>query len=478
MINNTKFIIFISIILTMTNINAKVSNQTNPQSCSKQQRETYLNFYKQKFIDYDLFLADQDFKNSDCYYQVFLVDGLNKTVLWIDMTKYQISNYSNLYISRSNASTPFAFEDNLEIPLLSGSLNESLIKEKNGQLNRADRVSAFLTPFVNSVLKDFDVNKKQKYFEMLYLMNRINLDKLMNIMFTDFFSIFLAKQLPFLYENWEQDLINQADSMYQVIMQKLHGEFQNKLDEKIASQTYQLILKNEEFTSQSFALILEILGTFNEGQNPTYGRNSIGAFLNSKYNLLNLQDLQNFMNDYLITIDKKKSVDFNYKVEGQSDPEKFNNLLNIMKNIPIYQIRFFLFEKFELISLKRNQRNGYSFNLMSRTPADNCGFTSNKKLELLNLILDEKVLDESTFKNDLVSTYVRCEKTVVGNVENFRMILKPDQDQECEVVVEQTDQGSNQYTVKVLLDTNMYYKGLVSCMRYTRGLLENNFILI
>ena len=475
---NTKFIILTSFILMITTLNAKVQNQTNPQACSKPQRQTYMSFYKKNFKTFDLFLANHSLEKVDCFYQVFLVDGVNKTVLWLDTKNTGIANFFNLYISRSNASELFTFETNMEIPLLEGSLNEKLIQEKNGDSQREDRVSEFLQPFIMRVLAQFDVNEKKKYFETLYLMNRINLDKLMNIMFADFFAVFLARELPFLNENFQEDLIRETEKLYSTISGKMHQNFQSNLDESVAQNTFNLVLKDEVFTTESYELILSILNTFNEGQNPTYGRNPIGAALNSKFNELVLEDLQNFMNDFEITVDKKKNLDYSFEVEGENDSEKFNFILNAMKTIPIYKIRFFLFEKFELISLKRNVRNGMSFNFFGRTPADNCRFTSNKLTEFLNLVMAEKVMDQSILAGDLNSSYVRCEKTVSGNEEYFKMVLKPNNDQECEVFVKQTDLGQNQYTAAVLLDTFQLYGSLVSCMRYSRGIIQSNMMFI
>merc|ERR1712137_455858 len=210
-----------------------------------------------------------------------------------------------------------------------------------------------------------------------------------------------------------------------------------------------------------------------------YGRNYLGRALNFANYKIELEDLVNFYNDFNITIDKKLDLDFNYDPEGQTNEEKYHNLYEMISNIPFYQIQFFVFEKFELIGLKRNDLNFSSFMSMSRTPADNCGLTTNKLTEFLTLGLTEKVLDQSIITQELNSIYVRCQKFVNTNMEFFVMILKPDNNQECQMTVLQKDLGQSKFETMVLLDTYPLAEIKVSCMRYVRGVLQRaNYILI
>ena len=150
-----------------------------------------------------------------------------------------------------------------------------------------------------------------------------------------------------------------------------------------------------------------------------------------------------------------------------------------MSNIPNYSIQFFVFEKFELIGLKRSDVNPSSFMSMSKTPADNCGLTSNKLTEFLTLGITEKVLDQSIISGQLNSIYVRCQKFVDTNMEFFSMILKPDNNEECQMIVLQKDLGQNKYQTVLLLDTYPLANVKVSCMRYVRGVIQRkNYILI
>lgn len=476
---NSKLFIFSCFFLILGFGRGMVQNQTNPQPCSAQQKESYVSFYQKNFKDYDLFLANVDFRKLKCYFQVFLVEGMNRTVIWADFPEETFPNYGNLYISHSNPSEFPTFEENLEIPLLSGSLNEILLQEKAGSANRSDRVSKFLVPIVREAFDDFQVDKKKDYFDRMFLMNRMNLDKLMNNLVADFFGNFVEKQQGFIASNWKEDLAHVVLSQGADILAQLLIQFQNKLDSKVANSTYKKVNKNFNFVQAEFKFILEMLKVYAAPDGNGYGRNYLGQALNKAFYPIGLGDLQNFYNDFLVTIDKKLDLDFNFEVEGQNEGEQFSNLLQIMQEIPVYQIQFFVYEKFELIGLKRGDTNSKSFMSMSRTPQDNCGLTLNKKTEFLNLGVTEKVLNESILKAALISIYVRCEKSVNNNLEFFKLILKPDQDQECEMIVLQKDLGSGQFETQILLDTFPIPKKYVSCMRYVRGVLQRqNYILI
>lgn len=476
---NSRFIIFTLFFIILEGGSATVQNQTNPQPCSTEQRDKYISFYKKNFQLYDLFLADVDLKKLKCFFQVFLVDGMNRTVLWVDFPQETFPNYANLYISHSNPSEFPQFEENLEIPLLEGSLNQIYLQEKSGQAERENRVAQFLLPVVNDAFSKFQVDKKKDYFDQMYLMNRMNLDKLMNNLVADFFGVFLALEYPFIFQNWQEDLTKIALSEGESILPKLLLQFQNKLDSKVANSTYKKINKNMDFVQMEFAFILNLLGTYDGSGENGYGRNYLGQALNQKFFAVGLEDLTNFYDDFLVTIDKKLDLEFTFKPDGQNESEQFQNLLAIIQNIPVYQIQFFVYEKFELIGLKRNDLNSNSFMSMSRDPQDNCGLTQNKKTEFLQLGLEEKVLNETIHKADLISIYVRCEKSVNNNTELFKLILKPDGNQQCEMVVMQTDLGQGQFQKEILLDTFPIASKFVSCMRYVRGVLQRqNYILI
>lgn len=477
--NNINFIIFTSFFLIFSNTFATVLNQTNPQKCSKEHEEAYKDFYQKNMMEYDLLLADLDFKHVNCFFQVFRVNGSDRVLIWMDIKSLQIENYGNLYISILTPSTPPVFEEDLEIPLIPGSLNETIMKEKKGESSRDERVASIMIPEINRVLSDFKVEKKKKYYETLYLMNRINLDKLMNIMIADFFGVFLEKELAFFFTNWETDLIKNTLSVGSNILSTLENKFISVMDESIAQKTFNDILSKKNFVTEEYKKILNILSTYNNKKTNIYGRNSIGSALNQKFNAITLVDLVNFMKDFLITLDKKKNLDFQLQLQGDGEEEQFSNLFVVMNAIPIYQIQFFLFEKFELIGLRRaNSTKKGIGSLLSKTPADNCGLTTNAKNQFIQMGINEKVLDQSMFVGEPLDIYVRCEKTVSENLEIFKLILKPNNDQECTMVVIQKDLGQMQYQTQVMWDTYETYGNSVSCMRYTRGVQQSIHFLI
>jgi hypothetical protein len=452
---------------------------SSAQPCTKAQIQQYTAFYKKNVVTYGLFVHHSNLKDLSCFYQVFTVDGSYRTVMWYDLSPLELEHTQNLYLSMKSSNDPFDFEDNLEIPLLKDSLNETYLKEQKGELQFNDRAVGFMTPFVNHAAETFLVSKKYEYFETLYLMHMINLDKLMNIMIADFFAIWVAKENPYLMLHWEKEMIDTCLGLYQGISTKLNLEFQEALDTKIAQKTYNDVVKNVVYVSTEYAKILNILETYESDKTPMYGRNNIGAALNKQFNMIQLSDLVNFMKDLEVTVDKKKNLEFEVPLVGDNEAKQFKNLLGYMKNIPAYVIQFFLLEKFELLDMKRPVVKGTNLlNMFAKTPQDNCGLTANKKQEFLQAALFEKALNQEIITSGLDSIYVRCELTVDGNLETYKMILKPDGKAECTLVVNQLDKGHNTFQVEVMLDTYPTYGDDISCMRYTRSVVLSNFYFL
>jgi len=451
-----------------------VQNQTNAQPCSQDQKKAYIGYYNANITTFDLFLANLDLSRMNCYFQVFLVDGIHKTVMWIDFSDSGFEGYKNLYISHSNASELPSFEENLEIPLLNGSLNEVLLQEKQGDSKRDDRVFEFLKPLVMEAFNDFEVSKKYEYYETLFLMNRINLDKLMNVMITDFFGVFLVKEQEFIYDNFQKDLVAAAVRLGKDILPKLNAEFQQVLDDTVAKRTFYKISNDLNYVKQEFVKIQNVLAACENPESVSYGRNEVSKKMNFLYNKITLDDLKNFIRDFEITIDKKKDLDYVFELNDKEVNKK--NILKYMNTIPFYKIQFFLLEKFEIIKYKRNDRNGYS--MFNRAPKDNCGLTENKIMRFLNLGVEEKAVLSSMLTTDLKNTFIGCDKIVQGNQELYQMYLLPNNDQYCELMILQKDLGEQQFSTEVLLDTYPIKQKYVSCMRYCRGVVQKSMYLL
>jgi hypothetical protein len=472
---NSNFFIFTTLFFIFSSTHCAVQNQTNPQPCSKDQQKAYIGFYNANYKKYDLFLADLNLSKMNCFFQVFLDNGMNKTVLWVDFSNLDYTGYGNLYISHSNASELPAFEENMEIPLMSGSLNEALINEQAGKTERQDRVFSFLKPLVQDVEDSFDVSKKKSYYNTMFFLNRMNLDLLMNTLIADFFGVYLEHELPFIVQNWQEDITALMKSIGGGILTKLHQQFQNVLDDNVAKNTFKYIVEKLDSVQEQYNFILSTFDTYISEDLDYYGRNYVGSILNETFNMISQEFLVNFIKDFEITIDKKKDLDYQLVLPEEAEINS-ENILKYMKTIPIYKIQFFIYEKFEMIKYKRNDQNGYSF--MSRAPKDNCGLTDNRKLEFLLLGQSEKALFDSLTRQTLPGIFVGCDKEVQGNSELYKMYLKPDNNEYCELMILRTDHGSDEFSSEVLLDTFPVKQSYVSCMRYCRGVIQRSMYLL
>ena len=472
---NSNFIILTSLFFIFSGTYSVVQNQTNPQKCSKDQQNAYIGFYNANVKNYDLFLADLNLSKMNCFYQVFLVDGMNRTVIWIDFSGLDYVGYGNLYISQSNASDLPAFEENMEIPLMAGSLNEALLNEKAGQATRQERVFAFLKPLVQAVENSFDVSKKKSYFNTLFFMNRMNLDKLMNTMIADFFGVYLEHEMGFIVRNFQEDITALMKSIGQEIITRLHQRFQNVLDDSVAKSTFNNVVSKVDKVKEQYDIILSIFETYIRKDVDYYGRNYVGQVLNENFNLITADFMKNFLKDFRITIDKKKDLDYVFEIPQniEVNPE---NMLKYMKLIQPYQIQFFIYEKFEMIKYKRSDVNGMSF--MSRAPKDNCSLTENRKIEFLKLARAEKAIFDTIEDQNLMTIFAGCDKMVQGNSELYHFYLKPDNNQYCEVLIARSDNGNDNFSTRVLLDTFPVKQSYVSCMRYCRGVIQRSMYLL
>lgn len=473
--HNKTFFIFTFSFLILSASCSKVQIQGQQQKCNPSQKQAYLAFYETNRQAFDLFVPMDTMKPRDCFFQLFVIDGAYRTIFWMPATPNTLE--LPLFVSLSSPSHPLFFEENLEIPLLKGSMNETLLKEKSGELQRDDRVAKWVNVFVTVAQQKFDVQKKKKYFETLYLMHMMNFEKMMNILIADFFGMWLAKGFEDFFQNWEQDMLKHLKHKGGEALQKLYAEFQQALDMNVAKNTFKKVQGSPEFVQQEFQKVMAILGIYADEDLQVYGRNSISNALNSMFNPLTLEDLVTFYKDFAITIDKKLTLDFQVQLEGQNQKEQFANLVHTMAELDEHYVQFFLLEKFELLDMKRPVKKSASFgSMVSKTPADNCGLTNNKKIEFITLGVNEKYLDASAGQKAL-QIYVRCVKTVDVNAETFKIILKPDGKQECTMVVYQYDKGEGQFDAEAMVDTFPEYGSDISCLRYTRS-VNNMFLLI
>ena len=479
--NITSFTLLL--IFTLIHANSgTISVENNPEKCNPQVKSQYMAFYKQNFAQNDLLVSDDLASKQKCYFQIFRVDSVLTTLAWIDLASLNLPGISNFIISQVDVSSGWKVEENMEIPVLTGSYNETLIKEKSGELDRAQRMTNFFAPIIQNTLNKFEVSKKKEYYEILYFMNKMGFDVLQEFWYCDFFAVYIEILEPYLFQNFKKDFTAAVVEKGLHVIQFLTNLFQTVLNRDIAKKTFDHVSTDVNYVEAKFKEIVEIMATHLSESNENVGRNYLSVAMNLEMTSITKDELYYFISGFIRTVDKTKKEGFVFKLpdleegaEARTDQEEIEMLLNIMRSLDPYRIQFYLLEKFELVGLERARKNGMSFNFMSRTPADNCGLTDNNINSFIDLAITQKVLDSSTFSSQTQKDmFVRCEKIVDQNTEFFKLILKPDNNQECEVVIKRENDQ-----IIVLLDTFVQYGSKVSCMRYTRGILAvNKFLMI
>jgi hypothetical protein len=389
------------------------------------------------------------------------------------LEQYKFSGLHRVLVSQEDVSDGWGFEEEDEVIALDTLSLNHMLKQEGA--NRDARNKEFWMNVLNDTKNNFDVSKKQKYYLTLYYMHLLGFDNLESSWINDFYAVLLIKRNPYLNDNFVTDLENAVLNYAQPILSHIRTQFTSILQSHVEDELYKKVLNDDQFTSETFQLVVNALNGHFHDNVEAFGRSSVAIKANEKFSNLTQEDLESFFLNYDTVMDATLDpFDYTHPINEENPVD---TLLQEITNIELYKIKYFLLEKFELIGKKRarvSERRVYA-------PKDQCHLTTLEKKAMITQANQELVLKEDSLNSqNFESLFEGCEKQENGNSVLLRVVLKPYTEQKiCEIVYKRNYSDHMNYSSEILVDTYSLYTQMVSCNRLTRGVIEGtNYILI
>ena len=442
--------------------------------CNPNVKNEVVSFYYNNRKTYDIFVPTNELSNLECKMTIYNLDGIPRTVAYINLEKYKFSGLHKLIIFHEDAFDGWTYEDESEVlDLYKDSLNV-LIQEN--KIDRKTRNKTFWINVLKTVNDKFDFNKKQKYFWTLSYMSILGFDSLLYNWVVDFYSVYLVKENPYLNEEFLSDLEEAVLDYGKTYFDTLFGKLKQILSQKIEKEVFEKVKNDSEFIKNETIKVYNALKGHLLEDNKEYGRNSIAVKANEKFSPVTIEELKNFFVNYDTSLNPNLDpFDYEHPVPEKDGESK---LLEELGDIEIYKIQYFVLQKFEMIGMKRSR---YSYGSV-RAPTDTCKLTDFEKEGFTKLAEEKLILNQELSGNEnLVTKYVSCEKETKGNKIYFRIVYKPYSEDLCEIVFEHKQISLNNSVTEILFDTNDRYTNIVSCDLQTRKAIEegeNQYLII
>ena len=412
-----------------------------------------------------------------CQYEEVEKDNIKFLYVWMNVPLDKFGKICPLIFKGrvENISPKFGymlnFNTDSDFRLFPASCNYSISTEDS--VERKDRLDSLIRMEIEEMIKQVDFQNNDKLKLKLYYISLLGTTNLFNSYIVREFSSYLQKYCSFLYTTFNKLLAKFLERFGKGYIESVKQKIVLLLDKRVGLALFSLVQSDEEWSSHMYTSLIDKYRRLekNGGFIAPQGNNYTEIILNYRFNRIESHHMEILLKKINFTVnkneDQRASMNRSFVDVEVSEYTNTMNLYDMLKNFPLYKIRFYILEMlyFRNVSGKFRKMS----NKEAKEVVDNCKETPKQQLYLLSeaLVLEELedriIIPESQTKDKERKPILKCGYQEKNTFQYYSFLVELE-GYKCLVGLKYDSDGNYLF----LPDTHPTLWPNVSCLRLSR----------